>query len=143
MKPTRDERERRKVRGGPARRDRLARRLEARAVGLVVVHHVHGDALECYPRAAGGEPQVDDGNRVGLGEERREPCRGVGVVHGQDRAARFARAEAAPVHRLGEPLRRVHGVSAERLEAGDEDHTGASAGHEDITSAAGASRPPP
>src|SRR2546422_7367732 len=67
-----DERERRKVRCGPARRDRLARRLEARAVGLVVIHHVHGDALERYPRAAGGEPQGGGGKPVGPGEEARQ-----------------------------------------------------------------------
>ena len=139
----RGERERGEIRRGPVRGDRLTRRLEARAVGLAVVHHVHGDTLERHPCAAGREPEVHDGDRLGFVEERVEASSGVGVMHGQDRAARRAGAETASVHRLCEPFRRVDGVRAEGLEAGDEDHTVARHRHGRLTPAARASPRPP
>ena len=54
--------------------------------GRLVVHDVHGDALERDPRAARREAEVQDRRRLDLRERRGEPAGGVRVMDGQDHA---------------------------------------------------------
>jgi hypothetical protein len=98
------ERQRAPVRGRSARRARLVALHVARRVRLLIVHHVHGDALETDARAAAGQAEMHDRGQIGGVELGRDDvARGL-VLHREHEAPHHERPDRAAVHRLRQPL---------------------------------------
>ena len=68
--------------------------------------------------AAGRQPQVDDGDGIGPGQDGRERRPRLRVMDRKHQPADGARPHRAAVQRLGHVLGGIGGVGAEGLEAG-------------------------